>query len=50
MSMRKNRRRNARKIAKLARALASLDEHARTVRPGTETRRARLAQCLNGAE
>jgi hypothetical protein len=33
MSMRKNNRRNARKIAKLARALASLDEHARTVRP-----------------
>jgi hypothetical protein len=33
MSMRKNSRRNARKIAKLARALASLDEHARTVRP-----------------
>jgi hypothetical protein len=31
--MRKHRRRNARKIAKLARALASLDEQARTVRP-----------------
>ena len=31
--MRKNRRRNARKIAKLARALASLDEHARAARP-----------------
>jgi hypothetical protein len=33
MSMRKHRHRNARKITKLARALASLDEHARTVRP-----------------
>jgi hypothetical protein len=27
------RRKNARKVAKLARALASLDEQARTVRP-----------------
>jgi hypothetical protein len=29
----KIRRKNARKVAKLARALASLDEQARTVRP-----------------
>jgi hypothetical protein len=32
-SVLKLRRKNARKIAKLARALASLDEQARTVRP-----------------
>jgi Ser/Thr protein kinase RdoA (MazF antagonist) len=31
--MTRNRRRNARKVAKLARVLATLDEHARTVRP-----------------
>jgi hypothetical protein len=33
LSMTRNRRRNARKVAKLARVLATLDEHARTVRP-----------------
>ena len=33
LSMTRNRRRNARKVAKLARVLAALDEHARTVRP-----------------
>jgi hypothetical protein len=31
--MLKRRRKHARKVAKLARALASLDAHARTVRP-----------------
>ena len=33
VSVLKIRRKNARKVAKLARALASLDEQARTVRP-----------------
>jgi len=33
VSVLKLRRKNARKVAKLARALASLDEQARTVRP-----------------
>jgi hypothetical protein len=33
LSVLRSRRKNARKIAKLARVLASLDEQARTVRP-----------------
>jgi hypothetical protein len=33
LSVLRTRRKNARKIAKLARVLASLDEQARTVRP-----------------
>jgi hypothetical protein len=36
-------RRNARKVAKLARALAALDEHARIVRPAPSRRVARVS-------
>jgi len=40
--MRRNRRREARKVAKIARALAALDEQARIARP-TPKRAARLS-------